>query len=68
MLSLADVCIAQQVLSRPVTVRQLGATIREPGYVETEFRVRIGCVHQESIMLLFNLPGVEAAQPDSVRY
>lgn len=31
--------ILYQVLSRPVTVRQLGATIREPNYIESEFRV-----------------------------
>lgn len=30
--------LAGMVLSRPVTVRQLGATIREPGYIESEFR------------------------------
>ncbi len=27
-----------QVLSRPVTVRQLGATLREPNYIHTEFK------------------------------
>ena len=32
-------CWFWQILSRPVTVRQLGATIREPGYLESEFRV-----------------------------
>ena len=30
-----------QVLSRPVTLRQLGATIREPGYLEGEFKVHL---------------------------
>ncbi|XP_064387821.1 tyrosine-protein phosphatase non-receptor type 7-like [Halichondria panicea] len=30
--------LAGMVLSRPVTVRQLGATLREPNYIHTEFK------------------------------
>lgn len=30
--------LSGMVLSRPVTLRQLGATLREPGYLEGEFR------------------------------
>ena len=35
-----------QILSRPITVQQLGATIKEPQYLENEFRVSIA--HQWS--------------------
>ena len=56
-------CVCVQVLSRPVTLRQLGATLREPGYLEGEFRVSSAVSVVGGACVQSRVASPETAQP-----